>query len=158
MENVPIVTEVTHAQLLALIAANGLNEGLQYKVTDKGWLLTATSVNTFIHIGNAPYKIYCALMSQQGQNAPTVTILDNSIGEIVWTYNAIGQYIGTLEDAFPLNKTVGRYDLFDNGELILISTNPTNNSNISVCSKVMSTMVAYDDILYNAYIEIKVYC
>lgn len=46
MATVPIVTEVTKAQLDALVAANGLNEGLQYKVTDKGWLLLATSANS----------------------------------------------------------------------------------------------------------------
>jgi len=46
MPNVPIVTEVTKAQLDALVAANGLNEGLQYNVTDKTWLLVATGVNT----------------------------------------------------------------------------------------------------------------
>lgn len=45
MTTVPIVTEVTFAQLEALVAANGLNEGLQYKVTDKDWLLLATSNN-----------------------------------------------------------------------------------------------------------------
>jgi hypothetical protein len=46
MATVPIVTEVTKAQLDALVAATGLNEGLQYKVTDKDWLLIATSTNT----------------------------------------------------------------------------------------------------------------
>ena len=46
MTTVPIVTEVTKAQLDALVAANGLNEGLQYKVTDTQWLLIATSDNT----------------------------------------------------------------------------------------------------------------
>jgi len=52
MANVPIVTEVTKAQLDALVAANGLNEGLQYKVTDKNWLLIATSNNTVTNIDN----------------------------------------------------------------------------------------------------------
>jgi hypothetical protein len=46
MATVPIVTEVTFAQLEAVVAENGLNEGLQYKVTDKDWLLVATSQNT----------------------------------------------------------------------------------------------------------------
>ncbi len=46
MAAVPIVTEVTKAQLDALVAADGLNEGLQYKVTDKNWLLIAISSNT----------------------------------------------------------------------------------------------------------------
>lgn len=52
MANVPIVTEVTKAELDALVAANELNEGLQYKVTDKGWLLIATSVNTLLDVDN----------------------------------------------------------------------------------------------------------
>lgn len=50
MANVPIVTEVTKAELDALVAADGLNEGLQYKVTDKGWLLLANSGNTLISL------------------------------------------------------------------------------------------------------------
>lgn len=45
-KQVALVTELTKAQLDALVAANGLNEGLQYKVTDKDWLLLATSDNT----------------------------------------------------------------------------------------------------------------
>lgn len=48
MATVPIVTEVTKEQLDALVASNGLNEGLQYKVIDKNWLLTANSSNTLV--------------------------------------------------------------------------------------------------------------
>lgn len=44
----PIVTEVTKVQLDALVAANALEEGLQYKVTDKDWLLTAISPSTYL--------------------------------------------------------------------------------------------------------------
>ena len=50
MANVPIVTELTFAELEALVAAEGLNEGLQYKVTDKNWLLVATGNNTLSSI------------------------------------------------------------------------------------------------------------
>jgi len=46
MENVPIVTDVTKAQLDALVTGSLLEEGLQYSVTDKGWLLIAISANT----------------------------------------------------------------------------------------------------------------
>ena len=46
MATVPIVTELTLAELNVLVAANELNEGLQYKVTDKDWLLTAISNST----------------------------------------------------------------------------------------------------------------
>lgn len=52
MANVPIVTEVTKAELDALVAANGLNEGLQYKVTDTAWILIAISNNILTPVKN----------------------------------------------------------------------------------------------------------
>lgn len=64
MPNVPIVTELTFAELEILVAANGLNEGLQYKVTDKGWLLTATGVNNYIMNNSVPYISYSAILNQ----------------------------------------------------------------------------------------------
>ena len=50
MATTPIVAELTKAELDALVAANGLNEGLQYKVTDKNWLLLAKSENMLLSV------------------------------------------------------------------------------------------------------------
>jgi hypothetical protein len=51
-------------------------------------------------------KVYKALLTQSGTDAPVATILENSLGgTIVWTYNTVGTYIGTLVDAFPSAKT-----------------------------------------------------
>ena len=64
------------------------------------------------------YSVYTALMSQSGTNAPTVTILENTIGDIVWTYAAVGSYNGTLTGAFPSNKVfwiVGNEAQYNNG-------------------------------------------
>jgi hypothetical protein len=44
---------------------------------------------------------YIATISQAGTAAPTVTVLENSIGDIVWSRTAIGRYQGTLTGAFP---------------------------------------------------------
>ncbi|MFO0089980.1 MAG: hypothetical protein ACK518_04190 [bacterium] len=52
-----------------------------------------------------PYKVYVGLLSQSGTSNPTVIELENTIGNIVWTRRGIGDYIGTLSDAFTLNKT-----------------------------------------------------
>ena len=52
-----------------------------------------------------PYKIYTALLSQSGTAAPVAIILENTIGDIVWTRTGVGQYKGTLSGAFTLNKT-----------------------------------------------------
>lgn len=50
-------------------------------------------------------RVYKALLTQSGTSAPTVVILENTIGAIVWTYNGIGVYRGTLNGAFPNEKT-----------------------------------------------------
>jgi hypothetical protein len=51
------------------------------------------------------YKKYIALMTQTGTAAPTVIVLENSIGDIVWTRDSTGIYEGTLTGAFTLDKT-----------------------------------------------------
>jgi len=52
------------------------------------------------------YKVYTALMAQNGTNAPVVTVLENTLGgDIVWTYVSTGRYFGTLNGAFIENKT-----------------------------------------------------
>ncbi len=50
-------------------------------------------------------KTYKALITQVGTSAPTVIVLENTIGDIVWTYSGVGAYRGTLVGAFPLAKT-----------------------------------------------------
>lgn len=53
-----------------------------------------------------PYKVYTALLTQTGTNAPVATVLENTLGgDIVWTRDSAGYYIGTLTGEFLLNKT-----------------------------------------------------
>jgi hypothetical protein len=51
------------------------------------------------------YLKYVPLLNQSGSNAPVVTPLENTIGNIVWTRLEAGSYKGTLVGAFPLDKT-----------------------------------------------------
>ena len=52
-----------------------------------------------------PYKVYTALLTQSGTDAPVATVLENTLrGEVVWSYTGVGAYIGTLINAFPENK------------------------------------------------------
>lgn len=56
--------------------------------------------------GSSGYLVYTALLTQAGTDAPVATVFgDNTIGGIVWTRLAAGQYNGTLTGAFTLNKT-----------------------------------------------------
>lgn len=55
--------------------------------------------------GGGSYKVYTALISQSGTSAPTVKVLQNTLGTIVWSYSDVGIYIGTLTGRFTIDKT-----------------------------------------------------
>jgi hypothetical protein len=42
---------------------------------------------------------------EYNSGAPVVTVLENTVGNITWTYLGTGSYAGNLISAFPLNKT-----------------------------------------------------
>lgn len=52
-----------------------------------------------------PYRVYTAVLTQFGTNSPEVIVLENTIGEIVWTRVSAGQYLGYLSTGFTNNKT-----------------------------------------------------
>jgi hypothetical protein len=41
------------------------------------------------------YKEYVAFLSQSGTDAPVATVLSNTLGSVVWSYEGVGQYHGT---------------------------------------------------------------
>jgi hypothetical protein len=103
-----------------------------------------------------PYKVYTALLSQSGTNAPVATVLENTLGgTVVWSRDTSGQYKATLNGVFTLNKTS-----------VLISSGVPNGAIVSafgfdvnsVSAKVRQDSGALvDDSLAKTSIEIKVY-
>lgn len=56
--------------------------------------------------GGAQPKIYKALLTQSGTDAPVATVLVNTLsGTPVWSYLSVGQYQLTLASEFVLGKT-----------------------------------------------------
>jgi len=54
-----------------------------------------------------PYKVYTALLTQSGTDAPVATVLQNTLGgTVVWTRDDVGDYTATLSSAFTNNKTI----------------------------------------------------
>lgn len=51
------------------------------------------------------YVVYSALISQYGNNNPTVIVLENSLGNITWTRSSIGLYNGEIDSVFIGGKT-----------------------------------------------------
>lgn len=76
----------------------------------------------------ASYLAYTALLTQTGTDAPTVTVLENTLGgTVVWTRDDVGSYKGTLAGAFVNNKTIpgtsGNVGIVGNGQA---STTPAD--------------------------------
>jgi hypothetical protein len=65
----------------------------------------AVPIDTLMGVAKRPYKVYTALLTQSGTDDPTAIVLENTIGDIVWTYSSLGEYLGTLANVFTEDKT-----------------------------------------------------
>lgn len=75
------------------------------------------------NIGGSSYLVYKAYLSQTGTNNPTVVrVLQNTIGNIVWTRSSLGQYLGTLSGAFAgsNNVVIPPYGGADGASMVLL--------------------------------------
>ena len=70
---------------------------------DKTQNFPLSDIADFVH--TAKYTSYVGSIKQNSTNAPSPTIMDNSIGNIVWTRISAGLYAGTLTGAFVSNNT-----------------------------------------------------
>jgi hypothetical protein len=56
--------------------------------------------------GELPYKVYTALLTQSGENAPTAIVLENTLGEVpTYTYADVGSYLCQSSGIFDPAKT-----------------------------------------------------
>ena len=56
-------------------------------------------------IGGAKYKVYTALLSQSGSNAPSPTVFENTIGAVVWSGRLESQMYWVPVEPIDLAKT-----------------------------------------------------
>jgi hypothetical protein len=52
-----------------------------------------------------PYKVYTGLITQLGEADPTVIVMQNTIGNIVWTRGGTGFYFGVGDNFFKTKRT-----------------------------------------------------
>jgi len=75
-------------------------------------------------------KVYVALMSQSGENAPVANILKNTLGDdILWTYNSPGSFNGILNNGFPIGKTWCTSGSENIGPIAFSALNPNEDGN-----------------------------
>lgn len=105
------------------------------------------------------YKVYTALLTQSGTDAPTAIILDNTIGDIIWSRISEGSYLGTLLGAFPETK----YFALCPSNMIGFDAEVNNGGGgntynyVRVDDNTIALTIGTDEGLINTPIEIKVY-
>lgn len=99
-------------------------------------------------------KVYRGIMTQVSTNAPTVAVMENTLGTIAWTRVTDGQYRGTLVGAFAENKT---HVLMSGYEDALIYGFRNNANIVNVFSQVSDSLVYTDGLITNVSIQILVY-
>ena len=106
-------------------------------------------------VASLGYKVYTALLTQTGTTAPTETVFQNTLGGvIVWTRNGVGDYIGTLTGAFPVDKTFVFSSSLGNSPADILQFYKDSVNNVGVLTY---SGAASDDILYYTSVEIRVY-
>ena len=123
-----------------------------------------------IHEGETPVehdgefvaiKSYYALMNQAGVAAPVATVLQNSVGAIVWTYLANGEYVCTLAGAFLVGKYFCAGSIFReplNGDTIGIYCTRIDDDSVMISGQnITQAQSLQDDALVNAPLEIRIF-
>jgi hypothetical protein len=99
------------------------------------------------------YKVYSALLTQTGSDAPVATVLENNTGkDFTWQYDSTGNYY--VSDTFDISKTtyffssvLGAQPYFIGGQI--------SSSSISITTTDFSS--SSDGLLSNTPIEIRIY-
>ena len=115
---------------------------------------------SFLDIHNfvSPYKIYTALISQSDFNDPIVIILENTIGDINWSFDANGSYFGTLTGAFTEYKSFSIITTNTNSsDAVVFSTQFISVDTICINTYNITTSSYQNGLLLNTPIEIRVY-
>lgn len=104
-----------------------------------------------------PYLVYTALLNQAGTDDPTVTILENTLGEEpAITYDSIGNYRITLVGKWTTDKTAVFTQQIG---ATIFSSLILDNDTIIISTEYISTgtPIASNGLLNNSLIEIRIY-
>jgi len=103
------------------------------------------------------YTKYIALITQTSTNAPTVIELENTIGPIIWTRTAVGEYEGTLTGAFTNGKTYVTLSQVYKNSMAVIYRKTDDIIEIETTNLHSPTAAHHDAHLSNNTLEIRVY-
>lgn len=105
-----------------------------------------------------PYKVYTALLTQTGTNAPVATVLENTLGgTVVWSYSDVGIYFAGLTGAFTANKTFILYSFANDGNGRILNCFRQDADLIGIFTLSDSSTLANGMLVYQTSFEIRVY-
>lgn len=106
-----------------------------------------------------PYKVYTALLTQSGTNAPVDTVLENTIGDITWFYTSPGRYSIVSDRFIPGKVFVNIPSHMSNDDTLLATYKVQYLENLTLESwQFESTGGSMNNwLLFNTPIEIRVY-
>jgi len=105
------------------------------------------------------FKVYRALLTQVGVNAPTAVVLENTLGGVpIWEYQLPGPglYNCVLAGAFPVGKTFVLTGNSDNTDTAVFGYSIAALGD-AVNVQTLALGVLSDDVLDNTAIQILVY-
>jgi hypothetical protein len=108
-----------------------------------------------------PYKVYVALVTQLGTDAPTVIVLESTLsGTPAWTRLSTGIYRCTLAGEFTQDKTVmlvNQTYLDTRSGAIQVTANSGLSPDVVQLVSFNRSFVEADDLLVRTAVEIRVY-
>lgn len=114
------------------------------------------SIQEVVTVGDLRgYKVYTALLTQSGEDPPVATVLENTIGDIVWGYYGVGVYSAVLVDAFSVDKTMALINGSSGGDGWVFFTDESQLPDSLLLVQYDSLGVSVDNCI--CQIEIRVY-
>lgn len=106
--------------------------------------------------GGASYTAYTALLTQSGTDAPTATVLENTLGTVSFTYDDVGSYIVSCTSCFTADKSIAIAETSQgSSDVTFIIGGFVSTTQLYIYS--LDSGVNTDDVLVNRWIEIRVY-
>jgi hypothetical protein len=170
----------TYKVFTALLTQSGTNDpqnigsediivGATYKIVDNTNLDVTNigapnnNINTyFIATGTTPALPGVGLCFIYDPGAPVVNVLENTIGNVYFTYNQTGQYDINSGGLFSTDKTTGNNAIFYDGGVdslcaMFMSDFSVNSITMYSTKNLGGSGTYYDSLFSNVFIEIRVY-
>jgi hypothetical protein len=103
-----------------------------------------------------PYKVFTATINQAGTNAPTMTVMENTLGVLpTWSYQSVGNYRFNSSGLFTVGKTVV-FISFGGGTLGAVLNWTSTLNYVQLYAGNLSASFA-DDLFGTTSFEVRVY-